>query len=143
MCVVDVTHYTLIFKFRLVSGQTGLDVLGVTMVESAVFDADEVVRVFLRLHFAVRDGLDRGVVMLLVNFLVDSGSDILMLCAVDILMSNTGRDIFVHGSVMVTSFVPIRRWSIPEVKAHNTFCSCVHELIDGDLGFGGHDDWSC
>lgn len=53
--------------------QTPLVLLGVVVVDLAVLNWDDVVVVSLREDLSVLDRLDRGVVVVLVNLLVDGG----------------------------------------------------------------------
>ena len=62
--------------------------------------------VFLRLDFAVHYRLNGRVVVVLVDFLVHGGLDLFMACWEDGLLDDSGSDLLVHGSVVVTRLGP-------------------------------------
>jgi len=74
----------------------------ITVLEAAVLDRDDVVVVLLRKDLAVVHGLLGGVVVVLVNLLVDRGLELLLLAALDGLVLDGWCDLLVHGGVMVT-----------------------------------------
>jgi hypothetical protein len=80
-------YFASILELCLFGGETILHVLVVAVVDVAVLDTAHLVAVLFWENFAVLDGLDRGVVMVLVNLavngcghiLLSSGSDLLVL----------------------------------------------------------------
>lgn len=71
-----------------------------------VLHGDDVVSMLFRKHFAILDGLNGGVEMILVNFTIDGCSSLFMAVLGDSLLSDSGSNSLVDGGVMVTSFVP-------------------------------------
>jgi len=88
-------------ELATLGGEAALDVTGVVVLEGAVLDGDDVVVVLLPHLGDVLDGLDRGVVVVLVDLLVDGGLDIFVLGAVDGLVGDGRGDLLVDGGVMV------------------------------------------
>jgi len=79
----------------------------VAVLELAVLNGTKVVVVLLREDLAVLDRLDGGVVVVLVNLLVDGGGDLLVLGRSDGLVENSGCNALVDGGVVVTSLGPV------------------------------------
>ena len=92
-------------ELSLLGSQATLDVLGLTVVERAVLDWNDVVVVLLTHLLDILDGLHGGVVVVLVHLLVNGGADLLVLSAVDGLMSDGWGNLLVDGGVMVTRLV--------------------------------------
>lgn len=103
MSVLGVSGDALIPELGLLLGETGLDVLGVTMLVAALFGGNDVVLVLFWQDLTIVDRLDGGVVMVLVNLLVNSSGDVLVLGALDVLVGHGGSDTLVYGGVMMTS----------------------------------------
>ena len=76
------------------------------MLELAVLDRDDVVVMRLRENLAVDDGLDGGVVVVLVHLFVDGSLHVLVLRAVDGLVSDGRGDLLVDGGVIVAGLGP-------------------------------------
>lgn len=74
----------------------------IAMLELAVLDAGEIVVVFLRKHFALLDGLDCCMVVILMDLLVDGCSHIFVLRRLDRLVGDGGLNPFVDGGIMVS-----------------------------------------
>ena len=87
--------------------KTSLDSGIVTVVLLALFDGGHLVDVLLRENFTVLDRLDRGVVVVLVDFTVDGGGGLLMTVLGDVLVDYGRGDLLVHGSVIVTGLGPV------------------------------------
>lgn len=108
VCVNSFGDDTLILELSSLAGEAGLDLSSVSVLESAVLNSDEVVGVLLGKDLTVGDGLYGGVVVVLVNLLVDGGSDLLVLSRSDGLVENSGCDALVDSGVVVTSLGPMR-----------------------------------
>lgn len=78
-----------------------LDSGGVAMVVLAVLHGGSAVGVLLGQNLAVLDGLDGGVVVVLVNLTVDGTSDVLVVSLVDSLVGDSGGNGLVDGSVVL------------------------------------------
>jgi len=87
-------------------GGLGAQALGylavIAVLEAAVLNGAEVVVVLLSKALLVVDGLDRGVVVVLVDLLVNGGGHILVVDPVTRLMSHCRSHLFVDGSVVVS-----------------------------------------
>lgn len=79
--MLRLTHGSLILELGSLGRETLLDVITAAVVDFAVLDVPELVRVFLREDFTVLDGLDGGVVVVLMDFAVDGGGCALVLGA--------------------------------------------------------------
>ena len=90
---------TLLFKL-------GLDGVCIAMVMLAVLHRDDVMLVLLREDFTILDGLDRGVIVVLVDLTVDSSLCFLMAVLYYGLILNRRSNLLMHGGIMVTSFRP-------------------------------------
>lgn len=73
----------------------------IAVLELAVLNGGKVVVVLLGENLAVLYGLNRGVVVVLVDLLVDGGLDILVTLTVDGLVCDTRGNLLVDGSVVV------------------------------------------
>jgi hypothetical protein len=93
-----------VLELGLLSSQAALDFLRAVMIEVAVLNRDDVVVVSLRKDSLVVDRLYGGVVVILVNLLVNRRLHVLVFRAVDGLVCDSGRDLLMHGCVMVASF---------------------------------------
>lgn len=91
-----------VFEACLLGSKLLLDLIRVVMLEVAVLNSGEVVVVLLREDVGVLDGLDRSVVVVLVDFLVDSSRDTVFLLLGDSLVDDGGVDLLVDGGVMLT-----------------------------------------
>lgn len=99
--VLALNALLLITELSLLGSKTLLHLVGIVVLERAVLDRDDVVVVLLRKDGLVDYWLHGSVVVVLVDFLVDSGLHILMLDAVDGLMSDGGSDFLVDSGVVV------------------------------------------
>ena len=104
--VCGLANDTLILELSSLAGETCFDLSSVTVVKLAALYSDEVVCVLLRKDLTVGDGLDRGVVVVLVNLFVDGSEDLLVLGLVDGLVEDGRCDTLMDGGVMVTSLGP-------------------------------------
>jgi len=104
--VCGLANDTLILELSSLACETCLDLSSVTMVKLAALYSDEVVCVLLREDLTVGDGLNRGVVVVLVNLFVDSSEDLLVLSLVDGLVEDGRCNTLVDGGVMVTGLGP-------------------------------------
>lgn len=95
--------------------QTRLDVTVIPVLELAVLDTNKVVMVLFGENLAVVHRLHRGVIVILVDLLVDGGSDLLVLLGFHRLMLDSRSDILVDGGVVVTGL--------------------AHKVGNGSLGF--------
>lgn len=95
--------------------QTGFDRLGIAMLMMTLLDGDDVMVVFFREDLAVLDGLDGGVVVVLVHLTVDGSGGLLVTFLNNVFVHNRRGNLFVNGCVVVTSLVPISSMS---VEAH-------------------------
>lgn len=82
--------------------QLAVDIGLVAMLEVAVLDTDQVVVVLLWESLGVLNWLDGGVVVVLVNLLVDSGGDVVMVGACDSLVLDCWSNLLVDGGVVLT-----------------------------------------
>lgn len=92
--------------------QTGLDSLGIAVLVVTLLDRDDVVLMLFRENFTVVHGLDRGMVMVLVNLAVDGSGSLFVTLLDNSLVHNCGSNFFVNGGVMMTSLVPVKRLSV-------------------------------
>lgn len=112
VCVGRLSDDTLILELSSLTSETCLDLSSVAVLESAVLNGDEVVGVLLRKDLTVGNGLDGGVVVVLVNLLVDGSGDLLVLGRSDGLVKNSGCNALVDGGIVVTSLGPVRLLAI-------------------------------
>jgi len=106
VCVGSLSDNTLVLELSSLTSETCLDLSSVAVFESAVLNSNKVVSVLLRENLTVGDRLNRGVVVVLVNLLVDGSGDLLVLGGSDSLVENSGCDALVDGGVVVTSLGP-------------------------------------
>ena len=99
--------------------ETSLNIVLVAVLVTAVLNGDDVGVVLSGKNLFVDDGLLGGVVVILVNFLVDGGDVLLVLLSLDSLVLNGRSDLLVNGGVVVARL--------------------GHEVLDGSLG-GIHCD---
>lgn len=104
--VSGVADNALVLELSSLAGETCLNLSSIAMVKLAVLDGNEVVGVLLREDLTVGDGLDRGVVVVLVNLFVDGCQDLLVLSLVNSLVENGGGNTLVDSGVMVTGLGP-------------------------------------
>ena len=86
--VLGIANGAGILKLGLLGGEALLHVVIVAVLDVAVLNASHVMRVLLGHHLLVLDGLDGGMVVILVNFTVNSRLDVLMLGASDVLVGD-------------------------------------------------------
>lgn len=91
----------MVTELSLLGCKLGLDLLGLIMLEAAVLHGDNVVVVLLGKNLAVLDWLHAGVVVVLVNLLVDCGDNLLTLLTLDGLVNHSGSDLLVDGGVVM------------------------------------------
>lgn len=72
------------------------------MLEGLVLYGHHVLGVLLRENLLGLDGLDAGLVMLLVHVLVDGGGDILVLVREDVLLGGGAADVLVDGGLVLS-----------------------------------------
>ena len=107
----------LVTELGLLLLESELNLLGAVVLERAVLDRHDVVVVLLLKLDAVLDGLDRGVVVVLVHLLVNGSLHLLVLGAVDGLVYDGRGDLLVDGGVVVTRLGP--GWmSVQQTMAH-------------------------
>jgi len=93
---------TLVAHLTLLSLQSSLDASMITVIKLPVDRLAEVGRVLLGKHLPVMDGLLDAVIVILVNLLVDSSANLLMLSRLDDLLLNGRGDGLVGSGVVVT-----------------------------------------
>ena len=103
---LDADHLILVLGSFL--GEARLDAVGVIVLKGAVLDGDDVVVVSLLQGLAVIDWLDGGVIVVLVDFLVDGRLDVLMLGLGDGLSGDRRNDLLVNGGIMMARLGPGR-----------------------------------
>jgi len=91
-----------VLELAVLGGNALAVLVGVTVLELAVLDRDHLVVVLLGEAGGLVDGLDRGVVVVLVHLLVDDGGGALMLGAGDGLVGDGGVDLLVDSGVVLT-----------------------------------------
>lgn len=92
----------LVLELSGLSCETALDVGLVTVLERSVLDGDEVVVMLLGEDLTVLNGLDGGVVVVLVNLTVNGRGYVLMSVRGDSLVGDCGSNGLVDSSVVVT-----------------------------------------
>jgi hypothetical protein len=120
--VLSLSNRAGILELSLLGSQSLLGVGVRTVLDVTVLYAGHLVGVLLGKNLAVSDRLDRGMIVVLVNLAVDSGSLIFMLCFGDVLVLNGSVDGLVHGSVMLSVLVQ---------EVANCFLCLVH--CDGGI----------
>jgi hypothetical protein len=90
--VLSVSNSAGVLELSLLSSQALLSVGVRAVCDVAVLYTSHLVGVLLRKDLFVRNGLDRGVVVVLVDLTVDSSGLVLMLCASDVLVLNSWVD---------------------------------------------------
>ena len=88
--------------------EAGFDSLGIAMLMVTLLDGDDVVMMFLGEDFTVKDGLNGGVIMVLMDFTVDGGRGLFVTLLDDVLVHDGGSDLLVNGGVMMTGLVPVK-----------------------------------
>jgi len=96
------TLLTDIAELSSLSSETLGDLTVVAVLELTVLNGTKVVVVLLWEDFTILDRLDRGVVVVLVNLLIESSLDILVTLTVDGLVSDCRCNLLVDGGVVVT-----------------------------------------
>lgn len=91
--VLHITDSASVLKLCLFSSELVFDVRIVAVLDVAVLNAGHLVGVLFWEHFAVGDGLNGGVVVVLVHFAVNDCLSVLVLSAGDALVLHSG----VHG----------------------------------------------
>jgi len=103
-CVLSWLTYGLVLELSSRGGDLLLGVLVVTVIVSAVLYRDQVVVVLFWKNFLMLDRLDRCVIVILVNLLVDSDLSLLPALLVDSLVCDMGSDRLVYRGIVVTTF---------------------------------------
>lgn len=99
--------------------EAGFDSLGIAMLMVTLLDGDDVVMMFLGKDFTVKDGLNGGVVMVLMDFTVDGCRGLFVALLDDGLVHDGGSDLLMNGGVMVTSLVPVKegcQWQLMDTE---------------------------
>jgi len=91
-----------ILELSRLGSETILDMGFIAVLELAVLDAGHLVRVLFWEDLAVMDGLNRGVVVVLVYLAVDSLGDILVVRFVNMLVLDGGVHGLVDGGIMLS-----------------------------------------
>lgn len=94
-------HSSLVLELRLFLNEIPLRGVMVAVVKLTVLDGTELGGMRLRKHFAILNGLYGAVVVILVNFLIDSSINLLVLMRLDSLLCYSGSNSFVNSSVMM------------------------------------------
>lgn len=97
------TNVTELSAFLL---ETSLDGLCVSVTMFTVFNTNHTVLVLLGQNLTVLYWLNRGVVMILVNFTINGSLGLFMTLLDDVLLHDGGSNLLVDCGVMITSFVP-------------------------------------
>jgi hypothetical protein len=87
-CVLSLADGAGVLELGVLRGEPLLDVVVIAVLDVAVLDAAHVVRMLLREDFLVLDGLDGGVVVVLVDLAVNGGGDIFVVGAIDVLVGH-------------------------------------------------------
>ena len=80
------------------------------MLEATVLDANQVVLVLLGQDLAIMNRLDGGVVVVLVDLLIDSCLDVLVTRRLHVLVDDSWSNLLVNGGVMLARLVPGNYW---------------------------------
>lgn len=75
---LGLAYGTSVLELSCLGGETFLDVVVITVLDLTVLYTCEIVGVLFRENLAVNDWLDRGVVVVLVHFAIDSCLDVLV-----------------------------------------------------------------
>ena len=100
-------HTTRTLELLSLLFETCLDSLRVAMLMVTLLDANHVVRVLLGQNLTIFDGLDRGMVVILVDLTVDGSGCLLMALLHNVLVYDGGSNLLVNSGVVVTSFGPV------------------------------------
>lgn len=92
---------SLIPEALLLSSEGLLGLVGVAVIELALLNRTDISLVLLREYLAVQNGLDGAVIVVLVDFLVDGGVDLLVYMGLDGLVGDAGRDSLVDSGVFM------------------------------------------
>jgi len=92
---------SLVPETLLLGSKSLLGLAGVPVIEFALLNSPDISLVLLWKHLAVLNGLDGAVVVVLVDFLVDGGVDLLMLVRLDGLVGDAGRYGLVDSGVFL------------------------------------------
>ena len=84
--VLRVLMDALILELAGFGTDASFDVLGVPVIELSVFHVDEIMLVLLGKNLTVGDGLDGGVIMILVDLLVESSLNVFVSLGLDALV---------------------------------------------------------
>jgi len=103
VCFVSTNSVMLVLELGLLLLQVLLCLCVITMVMSPVFDTDLLVMMLIWENFLVLYWLDRGVIMILVNFSVFYDLLFLASLLLDSLLLHCWGDFFVNGCVIVSS----------------------------------------
>lgn len=103
-CVLCFSYFLPVLELRCFRFESLGNVIIISMLDVAVLDAPYLVGVRLGKHLLVLDGLDGGMVVVLVNFAVHGGGDIFVAGWGDILMLNGRVDGLVDSGVVLSIF---------------------------------------
>jgi len=100
--MLGVADFTGVLELRTLLLEPLLDMIIVAVTMLAFFNTDNVMGVFLGKDFSILDWLNRSVVMVLVNLAVHYFGGILVVCAGNMLVGDSGVDCLMDGSVMLS-----------------------------------------
>lgn len=124
-----------ILELGLLARETLLDVRVAAMVNILVLDTHDIVRVLFGQHFAVVDGLHRGMVVVLVHFAVDGGGDLFVAGGSNVFLLDGRIDRL--GVLLV---VVMERGEFYLVHAGIVLAVFIEKGRDGGLGFFHDED---
>ena len=101
-------HTTVALELRRFLFEAGLDCIGIAMLMVTFLNRNDVVMMFLGKDFTVKDRLNGGVVMVLVDLTIDGSSGLFVTLLNDVLVHDSGSNLLVNSGVMVTSLVPTK-----------------------------------
>ena len=104
--MLDISNKSFVFEFSFLCGKLRVDVLVVCMIEVTMFHVNQIMFVLLRGDMMVGDGLDRGMIMMLVYLLVNNRSYIFMLSGFNGFMGHPWSDLLMDGSLVMTRVFP-------------------------------------
>jgi len=99
LCLADSAA---VLELSFLGCESFLDVRVVAVLDVTVFDADHVVGVLFGEDFLVLDGLDGGVVMILVDFTIHGCLNILVVGASDVLIGHSWVDDLVDSGIVLS-----------------------------------------
>ena len=103
------TRLAAVLELHTLLLEASFDGVWVTMLVLTMLYRDNVVVMLFREYLAVLDWLNRGVVVILVNFAIDGGCCLFVSVFMNCFVGHSWSDLFVNSGVMVTGLVPITR----------------------------------